>query len=170
MPPSSQLSPLHASELLGIHANTVRLWCTEYAEFLSESAKSRPRLLSASDVAVLQLVQQLRTEGHPRSEVLQRLRETPEADRTAPYIETVSAQPTEATETPTSALAAPAVDVSALLLSVAELVDARSAKDVKALDERLRKIEAQRLWWVAVSVGVVAGIVLGVILAVLLRP
>ena len=67
-------------------------------------------------------------------------------------------------------MAAPAVDVSALLLSVAELVDARSAKDVKALDERLRKIEAQRLWWVAVSVGVVAGIVLGVILAVLLRP
>ena len=26
MPPSSQLSPLQASELLGIHANTVRLW------------------------------------------------------------------------------------------------------------------------------------------------
>lgn len=169
-------TPSQAAQLLGVHVNTVRSWCGEYAAVLSDGARSRPRLLSPGDVAVLQLVQQLRAENLPRSEVLQRLRQTPTADLQQPWLDAapaVAVQPTGApTETPTAPLAPP-LDVSAVLVDIAALVDSRTTatqEDVRRIDERLRTLEAQRLLWIGAAVGLLAGLALGVIAAaVLLR-
>lgn len=168
-------TPSQAAQLLGTHVNTVRQWVDAYADVLSDGARSRPRLLSPGDVAVLQLVQTLRADGLPRSEVLQRLRQTPRADIAQPYIDAAPATPTDGpTETPTAPAAQLVpVDVSAVLVDIAALVDSRTTaaqEDVKRIDERLRTLEAQRSVWLGVAVGLLAGLVLGVIVAaVLLR-
>ena len=171
-------TPSQVAALLGVHVNTVRAWCTEYAAVLSDGARSRPRLLSPGDVAVMQLVQTLRAENLPRSAVLERLRQTPTAELQQPYIDAAPAvsatpaQPTDSpTETPTAALAP--LDVSATLVDLAMLVDSRTTatqEDVRRIDVRLRTLEAQRLLWIGAAVGLLAGLALGVIVAaVLLR-
>ena len=170
-------TPSQAAQLLGVHVNTVRSWCTEYADVLSDGARSRPRLLSASDLAVLQLVQTLRAENLPRSEVLQRLRETPTADRQQPWLDVapaVAVQPTDSpTETPTAQLVP--LDVSAVLVDIATLVDRRATATQEAIQrldertsERLRRLETQRSVWLGVVVGLLVGLALGVILAAVL--
>ena len=168
-------TPAQAAARLGIHVNTVRAWCDEYAAMLSDGARSRPRLLSPADLAVLQLVQQLRAENVSRSAVLERLRQTPTADLQQPYIDgapAVAAQPTDSpTETPTAPLAP--LDVSAVLADLVTLVDSRAAsaqEDVRRLETRVGRLETQRTLWLGVAVGVAVGIMLGVIAAaVLLR-
>lgn len=162
-------TPAQAARLLGVHANSVRSWCDEYADVLSESARSRPRLLLPSDVAVLQLVHSLRAEGLSRSAVLERLKQTPVADRTAPYIDAAPVP----TETPTAPAVAPpvALDVSAALVDMAALVDTRTTATQEAIarvDARLQRLETQRTLWIGVAVGLVAGVVLGVIVAAVL--
>ena len=172
-------TPSQAAQLLGVHVNTVRQWTAEFADVLSDGARSRPRLLSPGDVAVLQLVQQLRAENLPRSEVLQRLRQTPTADLQQPWLDAapaVAVQPTETpTDAPTASLAP--LDVSAVLVDIAALVDSRTTATHEAIqrldertDARLRTLERQRLLWLGAAVGLVAGLALGVIAAaVLLR-
>lgn len=155
-----------------MHANSVRSWCDEYGAMLSDSARARPRLLRASDLAVLQLVHSLRSEGLSRSAVLERLQQMPVADRTAPYIDAAPAV-TEATETPVAPPVAQLVpvDVSAVLVDLAALVDSRTTatqEAVSRVDERLRRLETQRSVWLGVAVGVAIGLVLGVILAAVL--
>lgn len=170
-------TPSQAAQLLGVHVNTVRAWCTEYSEVLTPGAHSRPRLLSPSDLAVLQLVRSLRAENLPRSEVLARLRQTPAADIQQPYIDaapSVSETPTDGpTETPTAPLAP--LDVSAVVTNLALLVDSRTAavhESVSRIDERLHTLERQRTLWIGVAVGLAVGLALGVIVAasLLLRP
>ena len=146
---------------------------------LSDGARSRPRLLSASDVAVLQLVQTLRAENLPHSEVLERLRQTPTAELQQPYIDAAPAVAVQPTDAPTETLTAPLVplDVSATLVDLATLVDRRATSTQEAiqrLDERtstrLQRLETQRSVWLGVAVGLLAGLALGVIAAtVLLR-
>lgn len=173
--PTEALTPAQVAKLLDVHANTIRQWTSEYSEVLSTSAQARPRLLLPSDAAVLQLVQQLRAEGIAPSDVLERLRQTPASDRTAPYVDAAPAVPAQATETPTAppVTSLAPVDVSAVLLDVATLVDTRltaTQEDIRRLDARVARTETQRLLWTGVAIGVALGLVLGVILAtVLLR-
>lgn len=170
-------TPSQAAQLLGVHVNSVRQWVDAYADVLSDGARSRPRLLSPADLAVLQLVQQLRAENLPRSEVLQRLRQTPLADRQQPFIEAAPAVAVQPTETPTDSPTAPLVplDVSATLVDLAMLVDRRATATQEALqrlDERtsarLQRLETQRSVWLGVAVGLLLGLALGVILAAVL--
>ena len=172
MPPETY-TPAQAAQLLNIHGNTVRTWCTEYGDVLSDGARSRPRLLSPVDVATLQHVSALRAEGLSRSEVLERLRQLPTEDRTQPYIDAPTMPPAPLETPPVQQLPA-TVDVSALFVDLASMVDARATQtqeDVKRIDARLRTLESRRLLYSGVAIGIVAGLVLGVIVAVLLlRP
>ena len=162
-------TPAQVAALLGVHTNTVRAWCSEYSEVLSDGARRRPRVLSASDVAVMQLVQSLRAEGLSRSAVLDRLRQTPTADLQQPWLDAAPTQPTDSpTETPTAPLAP--LDVSAMLTAIVDSRTEAHAETLRSVDARLQRLEAQRTLWVGVAVGLVAGLVLGVIAAaVLLR-
>lgn len=172
--PLETRTPAQVAALLDVHANTIRQWTSEYSEVLSTSAQARPRLLLPADVAVLQLVQALRAEGLAPSDVLDRLRQTPTADRTAPYVDAVPAVPAQATETPVAppVTSLAHVDVSAVLLDVATLVDSRltaTQEDIRRLDARVARTETQRLLWTGVAIGVALGLVLGILAAVLLR-
>ena len=164
MPTSDLLTPAQVATRLAVHPNTVRMWCDTYAAVLSESARARPRLLSPSDVATLQLVQTLRAEGLTPAATLQRLRETPPADRTAPFVDSAP----NPTETPTTSLAHPLPsDLAALAQLLSTLP---TQEDIKSVAARVAKLETQRLLWAAVAVGLVAGVTLGVIVAwILLR-
>jgi DNA-binding transcriptional MerR regulator len=171
--PRGVLTPSQAARLIGVHVNTVRSWCDEYGAVLSDAAHGRPRLLTPPDVAVLQLVHQLRAEGLPRSAVLERLRQTPTADRTTPFVDAdpaTAAQPTETPAAPPVASLAP-LDVSAVLVDIAALVDSRTTatqETVSRIDARLRRLEAQRMVWLGVAVGLLVGLALGLIAAALL--
>lgn len=80
-------TPAQAAQLLSVHPNTVRQWCSQFADVLSESATARPRLLRESDIATLQIAAQLRSEGMAVADVLLRLRQVPIADRQSPTID-----------------------------------------------------------------------------------
>ena len=67
MPP-----PVHkigrAAARLGVHENTVRLWCAEFAAHLSAAANppsGQPRALTDSDMATLERVRDMRNAGYP---------------------------------------------------------------------------------------------------------
>ena len=67
MPP-----PVHkigrAAARLGVHENTVRLWCAEFASHLSAAANppsGQPRALTDSDMATLERVRDMRNAGYP---------------------------------------------------------------------------------------------------------
>lgn len=165
-------TPAGAAAVLDVHPNTVRAWTREYAAVLSPSANGRPRLLTQRDVAVLQLVSQLRTQGLTTPDVLARLRDVPDEDVQLPYIDadtnaTLPAVP--ASNVPTAPAVAVA-DMASVLRELASIVDTRTAtvtQDVRQLDERLRRLESRRTLWFGVAVGLILGVLLAA--AVLVR-
>lgn len=165
-------TPAQAAKILDVHANTVRAWCTEFADVLSDDATGRPRLLRDSDIATLQVAAAMRSEGISVPDVLVRLREIPAADRQSPTIDAVSTH-VDASSKPTddsTQLPAP-VDVSALLTDLAVMVDGRVtqvADDVRRVDERLARVETQRSVWLGVAVGIAVGVVIGAIIVAVL--
>ena len=172
MSTTKRYTPAQAAQLLSVHANTIRKWVEDFGDVLSPDATGRPRLLRDSDIAVLQIASQLRSEGISVADVLSRLREIPVADRQSPTIDATPAH-VDATTQPTedsTQLPAP-VDVSALLTDLAVVVDGRVSavqEDVRRVDERLTQIEKQRSVWTGVAIGIAIGVVLGVIVAAIL--
>ena len=65
---------------LGVHENTVRLWCAEFASHLSAAANppsGQVRALSESDLVTLERVRDMRNAGYPIAYVRERLPSTP---------------------------------------------------------------------------------------------
>lgn len=172
MSTTKRYTPAQAAQLIGVHPNTIRQWCSQFADVLSPDATGRPRLLRESDIATLQIASQLRSEGISVADVLSRLREIPVADRQSPTVD-VASTPVDTTMTPTEGstqLPAP-VDIGAVLADFATVVDGRVSavqEDVRRVDERLTQIEKVRSVWLGVAIGVAVGVTLGVILAAIL--
>lgn len=169
-------TPAQVAVLLNVHPNTVRSWTRDYADVLSPSARSRPRLLTPRDVAILQLVAQWRTAGLPPDAVLSRLRTVPDTDVAQPYID-ATVTPTMAADASSSTPDVPAVpvtatvDASLLLRELTTVLDARSAQyndTLRQLDARLRTIESRRTYTLVLVVGVSVGLIVGLLLALLL--
>ena len=164
-------TPAQAAQLLSVHPNTVRQWCSQFADVLSESATARPRLLRESDIAVLQIAAQLRSEGISVADVLLRLQQLPVADRQSPTID-ATATHVDATTAPTNdAVMLPATDIGAILTDLAVMVDGRVTQvdeRLRSVDERLSRVESQRSMWFGVAIGVALGVALGVIIAAIL--
>jgi DNA-binding transcriptional MerR regulator len=63
--------------LLGVHPNTIRLWCSEYRHYLSEGAAGSPdrttRELTDHDALVLATVADLRGQGLARTQIVEAL-------------------------------------------------------------------------------------------------
>lgn len=160
MPTLETFTPAQAAAILNVHANTVRAWTREYADVLSDSARGRPRLLTPRDVALMQIVVQLRAEGVAPDVVLGRLREVPDNSLQQPYID-VTAPAVEDSTAPTLPTAPATIDASLVLRDIASLVDARTSQmtqDVRKLDERVRQLESRRTLWVGVAIGLVLGL------------
>lgn len=162
-------SPSQAGQLIDVHPNTIRKWIDEFGDVLSESARSRPRLLRESDVATLALAKQMRDEGLSVADTLERLRQIPASERHAPTIDAPTT-PTDASTTPTvdsTHLPAP-VDVAAIVAGIAHAVEDRTDERLRQIDERLTQVERGRSVWSGVALGLALGILLGVILAAIL--
>lgn len=129
---------------------------------LSPSANGRPRLLTQRDVAVLQLVSQLRTQGLTTPDVLTRLRDVPDEDIQQPYIDATDAtMPAVPASSVPTAPAVAVADMASVLRELASVVDTRTAtvtQDVRLLDERLRRLESRRTLWLGVAVGLILGV------------
>lgn len=162
-------SPSTAAKAVNLHPNTIRGWTKQYAEFLSPGSQERPRRYTPADVAVFQAIEDMRRQDIEPDEILQRLRQIPEADLQQPSIETV----TEAPET-TKPGAADEYNLetvsgaSAAILAVRELASVATSR-IDDVNRRLDSLEKQRsnTWFAIVGFALGAGVVLLAILIVL---
>lgn len=89
MPPEVY-KPHAVAQRLGVHSNTVRLWCRDFAEFLSPTANPTAgeyRKFTADDLVVLQHVAEMAREKVPLATVRERLRSMAPADLHAPVVD-----------------------------------------------------------------------------------
>lgn len=70
--------PNDVAKEVGVTVNTVRNWCRDYAEFLSEGAQPGQgnRELNERDIEVFRYIAQLRKENMQQPQIVLRLRET----------------------------------------------------------------------------------------------
>lgn len=180
-------TPAAAAAVVGVHPNSIRDWCKQYASNLSEGANppaGQPRQLSPVDVARLQLVAQWRQDGHSPENVAERLGQLAENDPPQPYIpgqpaqESPTAPQISDRSSPTSdapiAPHSPAstVDVGAIMHDLAVLVDNRHDRTVErltAIDERLTSIERRRHGLVMLAVGLGLGVLVTAVAVLLVR-
>ena len=167
MPPE-RYTPTQTARHASVSPNTVRSWTKEYREFLSEHANPPAgvdRSFTASDVAVIQAIAQLRANNLSHEDVKERLRQQPPE----PLQETQDS-PSEAASAPDVANAlVPASDaVQAFLAHAAGKLDDVATK-VGDVDRRLERVESQRmLIWVALGgIAVGAVVVTAIVLIVL---
>jgi hypothetical protein len=160
--------PADAAKEVSVTVNTIRNWCKDYAEFLSEGAKPGQgnRALSERDIEVFKYIAQLRKENMQQPQIVLRLRETRIG-------QIVPAEPTNnPTDEPTTVQAAPidplqAVVPASLVIDTLRSVEARLTaleQSQRATDERLQPVEAQRLRidavWLVVA-AFIAGLIVG---------
>ena len=118
------------ADVLGIHPNSVRLWCEALAPFLSSGANppgGQYRKFTNADLGLLRLASQLRADGQSWPDIVATLESMPPADR-AHAVEPPSA-PQSATDGPSALVPASAV-VQALdvrLAALQRLLDAPPA-------------------------------------------
>ena len=84
-------NPSDVGRLLGVHGNTIRQWCREFAPWLSSGAnppRGTYRMLSADDVAVLRHVADMsRLQRMPLPAIAAALAQMPAEDLRAPIVE-----------------------------------------------------------------------------------
>jgi DNA-binding transcriptional MerR regulator len=127
--PTERYSPAQAAAIVGVSASTIRAWCKEFTDYLSAGATPAPggeRVLTAQDVAVLQQVRELRTQGADVAAILQALADTP-SDRLQPYVDGTVNTPNNEPASPTEALQAntTALVVSSLITEQLSTLQAR---------------------------------------------
>ena len=172
-----RFSPKAAAQVVGIGASTVRNWAGEYAEFLSPTANpgdGQPRSFTESDLAVLQVVKELRTrEALTAEQVLHRLRELPAGDLQQPYIEA----PEQPAESPQDAQQPrPDVQLPAVRVDVATLIDSRFAtllEQQQSMSRDIASMRSERHGAIMLAVGVGIGVIVMLVaigLVVLMLP
>ena len=133
MPTDKRYTPHSAAQVVGIGVSTVRLWCRQYAEFLSDLAApaqaGQSRTLLESDIATLQLVKDLRErEKLDTNGIKERLRQIPVGERSQPYIEAPGVEQPAAPEAPVAAQPVRhAAQLPALRADVSAAIDERLA-------------------------------------------
>lgn len=167
-------TPATAAAVVGVHANTIRLWAKEYGAALSDDARSKPFKFTPADVATFQAIKDLRAAGVEPTDIIQRLSQVPREELQRPYIENAE----NVTETPETEIRSnhtsdaaiaphsPSSTVS-LPVNVTELIVSR----LDNVSDRLSTLEARRTAVQWFALGAVAGgalIVAGLLLAWLL--
>ena len=156
-------TPSNASQVIGVHPNSIREWCRNYAEHLSAGANPRagqPRQLSPTDVARMQMIKQWRAEGYSTDVIGERLATLAAGEPVQPYIEGADLQETPqavttsstATTTPSSPLA-PAGASTETITALTELTDAVKTinSDVAQRVEKVEQRMSQLILLVAVG-------------------
>ena len=168
MPTDKRYTPHSAAQVVGIGVSTVRLWCREYAEFLSPLAApaqaGQYRTLLESDIATLQLVKELRErEKLDTNGVRERLRQIPAGERSQPYIEAPAAEQPAPSESPVAAQTARhAAQLPALRVDVSAAVDERLAailETQETIAKDVASLRSERHGAIMLAVGVGIGVI-----------
>ena len=165
---SETFSPTQAAKQTGVPLSTLRVWCGQYAEFLSETASpgpSVPRRLTMADCETLRAISRMRDNGLEPAQIVTRLRDNP-----SEALQTPLAAPTDAPQQPTaiiSAQSAPDALASFVVASDARLADV--AKRVESLDRRLAASEDTRRFVIGVLLAFAVGVLVTGVIALLLR-
>ena len=157
MPTDKRYTPHSAAQVVGIGVSTVRLWCREYAEFLSPLAApaqaGQSRTLLESDIATLQLVKELR----------ERLRQIPAGERSQPYIEApIVEQPAPPESSVATQQPRPAAQLPALRADVTAAIDERLAailENQAGMSRDIASMRSERHGAIMLAVGVGIGVI-----------
>ena len=155
-------TPTQTARHAGISPNTVRLWSREYREFLSEHANPPTgvdRSYTATDVATMQAIAQLRANNISTADVKERLRsQPPQAPDTLQ--DTTTAANEASAAPPVSNALAPASDAVQTFLAHAGTKLDDVASKVDGMDRRIERIESQRMLVLVALAGVGVGAIL----------
>ena len=157
-------NPASAARIVGVHANSIRQWCTTYAPLLSDAATHTPRKLSGRDVATLQAIKAYRDEGFDPPAIIYRLSQVPDSDLRQPHIDATEPPQPPTVGNPTL-LPVPVDSGTATAVQIA-------SERLSQLDARLSRLERQRSIVAAAIVGAIAGaalVALGIFIASMLR-
>ena len=169
-------TPASAAGVVGVHANTIRLWAKEYGPALSDDARSKPYKFTPADVATFQAIKDLRAAGVEPTDILQRLSQVPKDELQRPYIEDTEKTPLETAEiasrsnTSNEGAIAPhspssTVDYAPVIYDLVQVTEKRHDETLSRLD----KLERQRHGAVMLAVGIAIGVALVVLALLLLR-
>ena len=182
MPTDKRYTPHSAAQVVGIGVSTVRLWCREYAEFLSPLAApaqaGQSRTLLESDIATLQLVKELRErEKLDTNGVRERLRQIPAGERSQPYIEApIDDQPAPSESPVATQQPRHAAQLPALRADVSAAVDERLAailETQETIAKDVASLRSERHGAIMLAVGVGIGVIVMLVaigLVVLILP
>ena len=169
MNPQATYTTADIARELGVSKMTVRNWTTRYAEFLSPAASPQPgaqRAFTQRDRIVLSFVAGMVSEGHRHEFIAQRATETTfDPNEITPADARAVELPQEATDEPGAAIApARASDTLAIMQAASAQFEPRFAE----MDQRLRTMESQNRWMIALVAGFLAGAVLIALVALLI--
>ena len=155
--PATTFTPAAVAKRLDVHPNSVRAWCSEWAEFLDAGANppsGTPRTLTLRDVAVFQVVMDGRKDGLTREQIAEQLRVSPPVASAQPYIE--AAAPSSPAPAPLAL--PPNPDITAQLVDLAAALRSQQA-DTASRIERVEQRTGQLV--MVVAVGAVLAFALG---------
>ena len=160
MDTEGSISPREAARLIGVHPNSIRAWCDRFGEFLSDTAKPRPkeaRRLTPEDVARLARIHKLSAKKKTFEEIAGILRDLWPEESSGPVVPSTAVQ--NVPEPPSALVPASAV-VQALDVRLAAL---QRLLDAPPAAQALQNARAQGF-----AAGVTAAIAIMLALALLI--
>ena len=157
----------HVTSITGyrVPSSTIRTWCLDdrFAGFLSDDANppaGSTRYFTPHDLEILTRIAEYRRQNLSYDEIAENLTKPP-----SPPVDQPVESPQEATDEPSAAIApARASDTIAIVQTTSAQFEPRFAE----IDQRLRTMESQNRWMIALVAGFLAGAVLIALVALLI--
>ena len=154
-------TPTAAAALVGVSVSSLRNWCRDFADNLSEGARpptGTERKLTAQDIAILQRVKELRAQGMATGEIKTTLQVEDTTDL-QPYVDVAPITPAPVATTPTES-----PQSSELALQVVSIVN----EQITAIQARIEGMERKQASTInTFLLGLVAGLLLALVAGVL---
>ena len=161
----------HVTSITGyrVPSSTIRTWCLDdrFAGFLSDEANppaGSTRYFTPHDLEILTRIAEYRRQNLSYDEIAENLTKPPSPPVDHP-VDQSTESPQEATDEPSAAIApARASDTIAIVQAASAQFEPRFAE----MDQRLREMESQNRWMIALVAGFLAGAVLIALVALLI--
>ena len=153
-------TPSQVATRLDVSTNTIRRWCEQYADHLSEEANGRPRIFSEQDIAVFEYVAACRTDGMTPDDIGQRLDETTLTP--AEIVVPEDAEKPQIEQEPSPDIQAPALLLQAHTEALQRLTSRLENQRIDEVEQLAGQVARQRTWQlvhVAVTLVLVAAVV-----------